>query len=131
MPSVCCILVVGGAAAPAILWHTDPVSQFLELLLVGANHQTDDLEGALPVEAVRIGEIEFLALFAVAAIGQEQAPRRLDEHVDGKLRSGIEKRNGGKRVGCILGAAQRRQMELIGERMTHFMKADEEDAAGH
>ncbi len=68
MPSVFRVLVVSGAAAPAILRHADPVCQFLELLLVGANHQTDDLVGALPVEAVRVGEIEFLALFAVAAI---------------------------------------------------------------
>jgi hypothetical protein len=28
----------------------------------------------------------------------------LDEHVHRKFRAGIEKRNGGKRVGCILGA---------------------------
>ncbi len=68
MPSVFRVRVVGGAVVPAILWHADPVCQFLELLLVGANHQTDDLEGALPVEAVRVGEVEFLALFAVAAI---------------------------------------------------------------
>src|SRR5260370_5454728 len=99
------------------------------MLLVGANNQTNDLVCALPVEAVRSGEVEFLALFAVAAIRWEQAPRCLNEHVDGKLRSGIDKRNDGKRVGCILGAAQRRQMELIGERMTHFVKADEEHVA--
>src|SRR5260221_12400568 len=68
MPSVFRVLVVSGAAAPAFLWYADRVCQFLELLLVGANHQTDDLEGALPVEAVRVGEIEVLALFAVAAI---------------------------------------------------------------
>jgi hypothetical protein len=78
---------------------------------------------------VRLGEVEFLALFAVAAIRQEQAPRCLNEHVDGKLRAGIEKGNGGKRIGGILGAAQRRQMELISERMTHFVKADVEHVA--
>src|SRR5260370_2337374 len=99
------------------------------MLLVGANNQTNDLVCALPVEAVHVGEVEFLALFAVAAIRQEQAPRCLNEHVDRKLRAGIEKGNGGKRIGCILGAAQRRQMELIGERMTHFVKADEEHVA--
>jgi hypothetical protein len=38
------------------------------MLLVGANHQTDDLVCTLPVEAVRIGEIELLTLFAVAAV---------------------------------------------------------------
>src|SRR5712672_2489442 len=56
-------------------------------------------------------------------------PRCLNEHVDRKLRAGIEKGNGGKRIGCILGAAQRREMELIGERMPHFVKADEQHVA--
>src|SRR5215470_1955727 len=101
MPSVFRILVVVGAAALTIPRHADPVCQFLELLLIGANHQTDDLVGALPVETVRLGEVELLALFAVAAIRQEKAPRCLNEHVDGKLRAGIEKGNGGERIGSI------------------------------
>jgi hypothetical protein len=56
MQSVFRILVVVGAPALTIPRHADRACQFLELLLVGANHQADDLVGALLVEAVRVGE---------------------------------------------------------------------------
>jgi hypothetical protein len=118
LPGKLRIAEVSGAAVLARGRHLHPVGQFLEPVLVEADHEAHDLVGALLVEAVLIVKQQHVALLAVAAVHQEPAPRRLDEHTIGKISPYLEQGEGCKTIGRILLPSQHRQSQFLYDGMT-------------
>jgi hypothetical protein len=67
---------------------------------------------------VLIVKQQHVALLAVAAVRQEPAPRRLDEHTIGKISPYLEQGEGCKTIGRILFPSQHRQSQFLYDGMT-------------
>ncbi len=131
IPGVVGVAVIAEAAVLARLRHLHPVRKALELILVAADHQADDLEGALLVEPMLVVEGQHVALLAVAPVHQEPSARRLEQHVVGILGSGAQ--HGERRVGVggILLAAEHRKSHLVDQGVADLVGHHEQHVPGH
>src|SRR5258708_20672151 len=76
-------------------------------------------------------EFELVSELAAAAIHQQPAAHRLEEHVDGELRAFLKQGHGGERIGGGLSAPEKRQARFADQGMAPLVKADEERVTDH
>src|ERR1044072_1874534 len=123
------IAVVALAGPLPLLRHSGLVGELAEFLRVRADHQADDVEGALQIDPVLVIEDHPDAILTVAPIAVEPARRGIHQdaiHVGGSV---LERQQRGEAVGAVLFATDHRNSQFADQCMARLVTEHEQEIA--